>query len=458
MVEMMGVRWWRLLAVLAAGLLLIAGCLGTGGGTREPSQASNPPKLPVASSPTTDTGGQVLGAIFREAPASLKLARLDPRSLEPLQGRQLDLPGAWWVLSVAPDRSMAVLANEASGKLAFVDLAGMRSLGMIRVKSLAWTRTSRWIGRSRVLLVMGELPVSRHSVMLMLDPHARRVLHRQRLDGPVLTSAHVPGGLVLLLAPDQGIGPATLAVVDERGRIRTVTLSGIVAGYESVETDELLVDRQAFPGLAVDPAGRRAYVVAAAAPAVAEVDLATLRVGYHRLGRPTSLLRRLANWLLPPAQAKGATSGPARRALWLGEGLVAVAGSDAVATNTKQGVRQVQRPSGLQLIDTHTWTVHMLDPHTSSIVLADGRLFASGYRYDSNDGEVKGYGLTIYGPGDRRPVHLMGSNAVWNIQVQGDLAYVHDDGSGYSVVDLRSNRVLRREQKDLPALLEPDQP
>jgi hypothetical protein len=459
MVEMMSVRWWRLLAVPAAGLLLIAGCMGSGDGTRETPPASRPPRLPVASSPATDTGGQPLGAIFREVPVSLKLARLDPRSLEPLPGRQLDLPGPWWVLSVAPDRSMAVLGNEASSKLAVVDLAGMRLLGMVRVKSLAWTTTSRWIGRSRLLLVMGELPVSRHSVMLMLDLHARRVLHRQRLAGPVLASGHLPGGLVLLLAPDQGIGPATLAVVDERGRIRTVTLSGIVAGYESVETGGLLVDRQAFPGLAVDPEGRRAYVVAAAAP-VAEVDLTTLRVGYHRLARPTSPLRRLANWLLPPAQAKGATDGPARRALWLGEGQLAVAGSDSVAMNTSQGARQVQRPSGLQLIDTRSWTVHQLDPHTSSIVLTDGRLFATGYRYDSNSnhGEPKGYGLTIYGPGDRRPVHLMGSNAVWSIQVHGGLAYVHSDGGGYSVVDLRSNRVLRREERDLPALLEPNQP
>jgi hypothetical protein len=34
---------------------------------------------------------------------------------------------------------------------------------------------------------------------------------------------------------------------------------------------------------------------------------------------------------------------------------------------------------------------------------------------------------------------------------------VHGDG-GDSVVDLGSNRVLRREQGDLPALLQPDQP
>ena len=447
---MMGMRWWRLLAVPAAGLLLTAGCLGNGDGTRET------PTLPVPISRTADTPGQVLGAIVREDPAALRLARLDPRSLEPLPGRHLDLPGPWWVLSVAPDRSMAVLGNEPAGKLAVVDLAGMRSLGTIGVGSLSWTETSRWVGRSRLLLVMGELPVGRHSVMLTLDPHARRVLHRQRLPGPVLTSAHLPDGLVLLLAPDRGIGPATLALVDERGRIRTVTLTGIAAGYQSVETGGLPVDRQAFPGLAVDPAGRRAYVVAAAAP-VAEVDLTTLRVGYHRPARPTSPLRRLANWLLPPAQAKGATDGPARSARWLGDGLLAVAGSDAVASSTKQGAREVQRPSGLELIDTRTWTVRMLDPHTSGVMPAGGRLFATGYRYDSNDGEPKGYGLTIYGPGDRRPVHLMGSDEVWRIQVHGDLAYARR-GSGYSVVDLRANRVLRHERKDLPAFLEPDQP
>jgi len=448
-VEMTGVRRWRPLAVLAAGLLLIAGCLGSG----------KPPTVPpVTSSRAPDGGGPLLGAVWREDPVSLRLAWLDPRSLEPLPGRQLDLPGPWWVLSVARDRSMAVLGHgdEAKGKLAVVDLAGMRSLGTIGVRSLDFTQTARWTGRSRVLLVTGELPVSRHSVMLVLDPHARRVLQRQRLPGPVLASGHLPDGLVLLLAPSQGIGPATLALVDDDARIRTVTLSGIAAGSESVETGGLPVDRQALPGLAVDPAGRRAYVVAAGA-LVAEVDLTTLRVGYHRLATPTSPLRRLANWLLPPAQAKGATDGPARHALWLGEGLLAVAGLDAEASNTRQGAREVLRPSGLELIDTRGWTVRTLDPHTSHIQLAGGRLLATSYRYDSDDGEPKGYGLTIYGPGDRRPVHLLGSDEVWDVQVHGDLAYVRR-GSGYSVIDLRSNRVLRHDRRDLPAFLEPNQP
>jgi hypothetical protein len=124
LVEMMGVRWWRLLAVPVAGLLLAAGCMGAGGDT---PRAGDPPRLPTASAPTTDTSGQVLGAIFREDPASVRLARLDPRSLEPLPERHLDLPGPWHVLSVAPDRSMAVLGNEPSGKLAVVDPAGRRA-------------------------------------------------------------------------------------------------------------------------------------------------------------------------------------------------------------------------------------------------------------------------------------------------------------------------------------------
>jgi len=102
--------------------------------------------------------------------------------------------------------------------------------------------------------------------------------------------------------------------------------------------------------------------------------------------------------------------------------------------------------------------VRTLDPHTSGIMLAGGRLFATGYRYDSDDGELQGYGLTIYGPGDRRPLHLMGSNPVWTIQVHRDLAYVQGDSVGYTVLDLGSNRVLRREPKDLPAFLQPDQP
>jgi hypothetical protein len=445
LVEMMGVRWWRRLAVPAIGVLLIAGC----------SVAGRPPKVPVTSSRAPDGGGPLLGAIWREDPVSLRIARFDPRSLQPLPGPRLDLPGPWWVLSVAPDRSMAVLGNEAKGSLAVVDLAGIRSLGTIGVRSLAWTQTSRWTGRSRVLLVTGELPVNRHSVLLVLDPHARRILQRQRLPGPVLASGHLPDGLVLLLTPAQGIGPATLAVVDDDARIRTVTLTGIAAGSESVETGALPVDRQAFPGLAVDPARRRAYVVAAGAP-MAEVDLTTLRVGYHRLATPTSPLRPLANWLLPPAQAKGATDGPARSALWLGEGLLAVAGHDAEASNTRQGTREVLRPSGLELIDTRTWTARMLDPHTSNILLAGGRLFATTYRYDSDDGEPKGHGLTIYGPGDRRPVHLMGSDLVWDIQVHGDLAYA-SHGSGYSVVDLRANRVLRHGRGELPAFLQPAQ-
>ena len=50
---------------------------------------------------------------------------------------------------------------------------------------------------------------------------------------------------------------------------------------------------------------------------VAEVDLASGRVGYHEVHEPVSLLGRLRNWLEPAAEAKTA-EGAERQAVWVG--------------------------------------------------------------------------------------------------------------------------------------------
>lgn len=124
----------------------------------------------------------------------------------------------------------------------------------------------------------------------------------------------------------EGIGTARLAVADGHGRVRAVPLRAIAAGFKQPAdwSDGAGEERQA--GLAVDPAGDRAFAVAAGVP-VAEVDLDDLGVTYRGLSRPASLLRRLAGWLVPPVEAK-MVSGPLRSACWLGDGLLAVWGSD----------------------------------------------------------------------------------------------------------------------------------
>jgi hypothetical protein len=82
-------------------------------------------------------------------------------------------------------------------------------------------------------------------------------------------------------------------------------------------------------------------------------------------------------------------------------------------------------PSGLRLIDTRTWTVRQVDRHSSSAVLAAGRLLAFGTAFGTGPNDAnQGYGLTLYGPGDRQPVHWFGAKQVSWIQVNGEFAYV----------------------------------
>jgi hypothetical protein len=204
----------------------------------------------------------------------------------------------------------------------------------------------------------------------------------------------------------------------------------------------------------VDPAGRRAFVVAPGGP-VAEVGLADLRVAYHRLDRPASLLQRLGSWLLPPAEAK-AVSGGWRQARWVGGGLLAVAGGRHLVERDKQGdLRQRDLPSGVDLIDTRRWVAHPLHAGASSVGYEGGRLLLYGGAWRSEAPVPAGVGLTVYGPGDRRPFHLLGRRPVEDVHVRGDWAYVTLIGANaisWAVIDLRTGRTLHRETGD-PLLL-----
>jgi hypothetical protein len=206
---------------------------------------------------------------------------------------------------------------------------------------------------------------------------------------------------------------------------------------------------------------------------VAEVDLRGLGVAGHRTGPRPGPLGRLADWLLPAAEAK-AVHGPVRLAAWLGDGLLAVWGQDesrpVVHGST---VEQWLRPAGLQLVDTRTWRAATIHPDASGALWAGGRLLAYGRLLgppagpDTDQPTQRTFGLTVFGPGDRRPVHLLGTRQVNWVEVDGDRAYVDltpstDRFGGYdpqvtdrvvAVVDLRRARVLAEWGGRLPRLL-----
>jgi hypothetical protein len=451
---------WRLAGMAVATLALMAGC-STGapapdrGGSSATTAAPLPAAVTLPPAPSGRPAAGLVGAVGSD-PGSSSLARLDPTTLRPLPGPRVPLEVNMVGWSVSPDRSLAVIGDgNGNGLVQVVDLGAMRSLGTVQVDIGATAEASAWLGR-RVAVVAGG-PAGAPEVVI-LDPLARQVLARHKLTGLVSAVGHLPGGLVLLLTPDRAIGPARLVVVGGQGTVRTVTLGRVAAGFRppKVEGPEA-VGHQRGAGLAVDPAGRRAFVVAPGAP-VAEVGLDDLEVAYHAIDRPASPLTRLRQWLLPAAEAK-AVDGPWRQARWVGGGLLAVAaGEQRVAHDAKGEPVQRDRIAGVELVDTASWRAYELHARASGVDYQGGRLLLSGGTWDSDatSSTPRGVGLTVYGPGDRRPRHLLGRQFVQQVTVSGDLAYVwltREQTSGYAVVDLRSGKTLHTSDGDPPVLL-----
>jgi hypothetical protein len=172
---------------------------------------------------------------------------------------------------------------------------------------------------------------------------------------------------------------------------------------------------------------------------IAEIDLAAMSVTYH--GGSRTLAK--------------AVSGPERAAMWLGNGMVAVAGVDSSVTTDAQGrLRQARTPSGLALIDTRAWTARLLQPDAAAATVVGRSLLAYGTGYDSAGG-ITGSGLTIYGLDGTPRLHLFGRTPIWDVRARGGLAYafVADRDGRVLVVDPVAGRTLASVKKPDIALL-----
>jgi hypothetical protein len=347
------------------------------------------------------------------------LVRVDPRTFRPLPRDRIELGSHGYSWSYSPDRSKLVLGGFASG-LRFVDVNRFRHLGDLRahrrgglVVAVTWPRLSR------VLAVVQEPWGGGPLALATVDPIRRTVVEWRPVSrrAAVVSAVSTKLGLVFLLAPPAGIGPTKLLFVDARGTARTTVLDRVWAGQKSVQSAAgRRVVRWWAPGLTVDLAGQRAFVVGGATPVV-EVDLHTMRVVDHELREPISLLERLRSWLEPTALAKGETEGPVRIVRWLSGGLLAVSGFDA------RGERP-SRATGLRLIDTRTWGVRTLDSKTADFVSTQGVLLAYGC-CDRTGGES--LGVTAYDARGRQVWHLFGRRPVHAVQVSGRRVYVRID-------------------------------
>jgi hypothetical protein len=427
-----------LMSFAAVGILVL-----TAASNSEPAR-----QLPLRG-PQKLTAGPLLGFVSGRDPSSgVTLARVDPRTLRPSGARSIRLPfsDAW---AVAPGGRTLALAvhphpiNEPNS-LTLVRLPSLQlQAGSVRlggdVSALAWTSP-----RHVVALVGATLCCPEQLRVVVADLRSRRVMRREPVAGTVLHIARFAHGLVLLTGPTGAIGPASLVVVDASG-VRVTQLpihAGEISGGAGLSDWHL-------PGLAVDAAGSKAYVVDPAG-SVAEIDLRTLAVSEQQPAIGRSLLVRPDGWLVPTAAAKGDT-GPIREAEWIGNGYMLVAGINFLDTERQAG----SDPAGLELIDTRNWTVDVLAREADSFTVANGLLLVTGARWRGNVNPT-GMGLEAYGSDGRRRFGLFGGRDVWIDQIANGRAYV--GGYGWKeerAVNLRTGRSIgtRRTVIDVPTLL-----
>lgn len=356
------------------------------------------------------TPARPLFGIVTRSDFSQQLVGLDPRTLRPLAVKlQLDGHVSGW--SFSPEERALVLGDDnescvgGATSLRLVDLARMRTLGDVPLVGNGPVEATTWADARHVLaaVAVGDCISTTRTAVLSVDARTRRVLAKTLLRGAVRGVASGPGRLVLLLGPRDRIGRARLAVVDARGRVRETTLNRISTGRTLPDAHSNgSISSVDVPGLAVDPARGRAFVVPAGGR-VAEIDLTTLHVAYHTLARKESIWTRLRHWLDPSALGKG-ENGPTRQALWLGNGLLAVTGTDYALASARDGRTEISSTAaGLRLVDTRTWRYRNLDPGISSIELAGGLLLAHGSSYDGSTGKQTNAGLIVYSlDGDER--------------------------------------------------------
>jgi len=360
--------------------------------------------LTVTTATAAPTAPLLLGIVLDGGQGHL--GRLDPDTLHPLRTSAF-LTNSYAVApALSPDGATVALGSTSFIGVRLVDVDSLKLVNEVRLRlSGAHVAASSWPAPDR--LVIAAVHANPASVIFVtVDPAAKRVVRTRTVRGTAIDAARTGDGLAVLLAPSVGIGQARLAIASA-ARLRVWKLP-IRAGRRWPGAHEgPLRGTQTIPALAVDPSHGRGYVLDPSEH-VAEDDLATGKTQLHPLAKR--------------ALAKG-INGPERSARWLGNGLIALTGSNDHARVTDGRYDIGADPAGLELVDVRDWTTRTVDPDASDVVVGAGLLFAV-----NGSAPVRAYDYA----GHLR-FELDGD---W-VQVAGNRAYV-----GNRVLELPSGRVL----------------
>jgi hypothetical protein len=342
------------------------------------------------------------------------LVPYDPVSLVP-SGSPIRIGQFGHAWSISPDRQRLVAAagvrrNGEPTAVRFVNLASRRIEGTMTLPGeFSRVTATAWI-RGRVLVIVSASSTTR---VFAIDPDRRVTISQLEFPGTVVRGERGQSALVLLLASPNKIGPATIALVDQSPRVRTVVLEKIAVGTTATGdgADHRLTIRR--PALTLGPSGQRAFVIGAG-ESPASIDLRTLSVRYAPVRLTTAANKRV--------------EGSERTAETLPDGRIVVGASVYGATGTAN-------TAGLWLIDPKDWSRRVLSKKWTWFRVVGGLIFARG---------EAGVGLRIIRPsGATRELFRTGSVA--RVTVVGPRAFVTFFGTNIkaAVFELSTGRVVR---------------
>jgi len=368
----------------------------------------------------------VLGRVWIGRTDSDEIGWFDPVTLRPTSAYRATLPQqtSTWAVS----RGGGLLAIGLTNGVRIIDAETLRSVTMLE-RSPSWALT--WLSDD-LLVSLGSDEV------FMWDARVEGIRHHY-LPGSVVTS-HAANDRLLVVISEGGrrqLGPAHLVQIDASGA-RSVELEGLQAGFDPDRGEHGM---RLTPGLAFDADRERAFVVPPDGP-IAEVDLVEMAVTYRRPA--ASLLHDVASALVAPASAKlGEWSHV--RAVWLGDGLMAVSGERGSTMDVDVGA------AGVSLVDTRDWTVCTLDPRPTHVAVSGGVLLAWG---GADFGEFGGSGLVGYDLTDGSRWHRFGRQYL-DVRVYGRYVYAINSWHGWRVrtLDVETGTVISRYRGRPPTVL-----
>ena len=350
------------------------------------------------------------------------LEKLDPVTLDQREGRVYTLPAQTSFLATSPDHQRVAIGFEYPGRL---QVFNVRTLAPVRRRVALYgaPAAALWTRSGLVVLTWGYRDNGFYATMNARLGNVRY----HRFVGNALAVARGADVIAAVLAPQSGIGPARLGVIDAAGRFHSTDLPGISAGMASGETEGAV--RTERPAVALSPDGNRAVVVASSGTAV-EVDLSTMRTTEHLFAA-----RTLAKSM----------EGAIRNAAWVGD-TVAVAGVDLAQAHAT--------PAGLTLVDATKWAARRVDRSVISVAAAGDAFVGYGSTASYEEIELggatvldaQGDGVAAYGAGGAMQFHVLAGTPVADVQVVGSRAYARYVSSTFSsmwsVIDLTTGRVL----------------